>query len=381
MNLKRDVDALFEKAVDDFGMLDGVNKLVVALSGGSDSVVLLRKLFEISESNGIIIIAAHVNHMIRGKEADSDEEFCRDLCRQLGIVIEVLRADVPLLAKERKKGIEETARDVRYTFFRSVKDKYGADKIAVAHNSDDLAETLIFNIARGAGLKGLSAIKPSRDDIIRPLIYCAKTDIVDYCKIHSYQFVIDSSNADDAYTRNRIRHDIIPVLKEINPSFVNSAIRLALSASEDSDYLFRESAKYGFSSGRKALAKLDYPLLSRVVLRELTDAGGAPENVHVRKICDLIKSGRIRFSVSVPGADFHADRDELYIGNPLIDPIKPVILSIGNNLIGNVELKVSFSEPKEKERNFVKIDRALFDKGLTVRQRLPGDRYRLHGQT
>ena len=87
MNLKRDVDALFEKAVDDFGMLDGVNKLVVALSGGSDSVVLLRKLFEISESNGIIIIAAHVNHMIRGKEADSDEEFCRDLCRQLGIVI------------------------------------------------------------------------------------------------------------------------------------------------------------------------------------------------------------------------------------------------------------------------------------------------------
>ncbi|MBO4413746.1 MAG: tRNA lysidine(34) synthetase TilS [Clostridia bacterium] len=382
MSRNHNIDKLFDKAINDFGMLDGAEKIVAGLSGGADSVVLLHKLCEIRERNGLEIIAAHVNHMIRGAEADSDESFCRALCSDLGVEIEVLRTDVPAIAKERKKGLEETARDERYSFFRSLLKKYDAQRIAVAHNADDLAETVLFNITRGSGLNGLTAMKPVRDDVIRPLIYCPKSEIIGYCRENSYGYVVDSTNSDKEYTRNRIRHDVIPVLKDVNPSFLDSVIGLALSVSADNEYLGRQAADYSFSRGRKELSKLEDSLLSRVIINELSKSGASPESKHIKKVCELIRCEKTRASVSVPGGTVRVDRDGVFFAMKeakiIFDPVR---LVDGPNVIGNVVLSVHDHDPGGNKVNSVRINRSIYESGLFVRSRLPGDRYRLHGQT
>ena len=210
------------EAIKSFSLLKKGQNVTVALSGGADSVALLNVLLSLKDELGITVDAAHLNHMIRGAEADRDESFVRDLCRKLGVKLYVERIDIPRFAKENSMSLELAAREKRYAFLKNVSNGL----VATAHTASDNLETLIFNITRGSGLEGLSAIPPKRDIFIRPLLLCTRQDIEKHCEQNNISYVTDSTNLQDEYTRNKIRHNVVPILKTINPSVENSVIRL-----------------------------------------------------------------------------------------------------------------------------------------------------------
>ncbi len=221
------------KAIEDYGMLNGHTEVTVALSGGADSVALLYCMLSIRKTLGIDVHALHLNHLLRGAESDRDEQFVRKLCEKWQVPLIVCRADINKESAKTGESIELTARRVRYEFFE--RERRGV--IATAHTASDSAETVLFNLTRGTASAGLCGIPPVRDIYIRPLIYCTRADIEQYCADNGLEFVNDSTNFTDEYTRNKIRHNAVPVLKEINPSFEISVLRMSASLREDNSYL------------------------------------------------------------------------------------------------------------------------------------------------
>lgn len=221
------------KAIDKYGMLDYTDKVVVALSGGADSVCLLYVLKEISDKYGVEIGAIHINHMLRGQESDRDEEFVKELCKRENIPLITERIDVLSLAEKSGESIELAARNARYDAFR----KLEGCVVATAHSADDNLETVIYNMTRGSGLKGVCGIPPKRDNFIRPLIFCSRQEIEDYLKKRGATFVTDSSNLTDDYTRNNIRHNIVPLLKGINGSVAHTVSSMCEALREDEQFL------------------------------------------------------------------------------------------------------------------------------------------------
>lgn len=202
--------------------------LLVALSGGADSVYLLLWLL----NQGYNIQAVHCNFHLRGEESDRDEEFCRQLCERKGVKLHITHFDTKAYAAEKKVSIELAARQLRYDYFEKLRQEIAADYIAVAHHKDDQAETILNNIIRGTGVKGLCGMKPQNGRIIRPLLDISRKDIEDKLKEWGETFVVDSTNLEDDATRNKIRHNIIPLLKEINPQAVDNICRMAEHLSE-----------------------------------------------------------------------------------------------------------------------------------------------------
>ena len=220
-------------------MFEKGGKVLVALSGGADSVALIRLLDEFADGIGITLAAAHLNHRLRGEESDRDERFVRDLCGTLRIPLLTGTEDVAAIAASDGAGIEETARKVRYRFLREAALRAGCAKIATAHNANDNAETILLNLTRGSGTRGLGGIPPVRGDIVRPLLCVTRSTIERYLSECGAEYMQDSTNFDTTYTRNKIRHMILPVLQEINPSFVERALDTAELLRGDGDYLDR----------------------------------------------------------------------------------------------------------------------------------------------
>ena len=237
-------------------------RIIAGLSGGADSTALVLSLYALSGKYGFQLVACHVNHLIRGDEADRDEEFSRRLCKKYGIPFEVARIDVPSLARSQKKGLEEAARDARYGFFEEI--RKGEGYVATAHTASDNAETVLFNIIRGCGINGLCGIPKRRDYIIRPILFAERLDVEGFLSDIGEDFVTDSTNLEDDCTRNIIRHSIIPVISGINPSYARSFSNLSELAARDSEYLDRES-KAVFSNEISVLATMDISLRSRIV--------------------------------------------------------------------------------------------------------------------
>ena len=310
-----DFIAKVSRAVKDFDMLQNGDRVIVALSGGADSVSLMNALIEIKADYELTIYAAHINHNLRGDEAKRDENFVRELCEKPGIELFVKSVDVRALAKERRQSEELCGRGARYEFFEELSRKLGA-RVATAHTASDNAETVIFNLTRGAGIKGLSGISPVRDNIIRPLIYVTRGEVEEYCSDNKLRFVIDSTNLEDEYTRNKIRHSVIPVLKRLNPDFENTVSRessmlrsynsfIELKADEAINKLKVEN---GFDSRR--LSKLPEALRLSVI-RGLCKLNKAEADYKLTKLIDsnlgggavnlgggvrvVIKQGTLRF--------------------------------------------------------------------------------------
>ena len=278
--------------------------VVVAVSGGADSMALLHILYSLKDEYNIRLIACHVNHGIRGEEADSDEQFVKNCCKKLGVELHTLKADVPKLAAESGMGEEECGRKVRYDFFNSVAEKA---LIATAHTLSDRCETLLFNITRGASVKGLCSIPAVRDNIIRPLIDCSSSEVRAYCADNGIEYVNDSTNFEDKYTRNRIRLNVIPQLKAINPSVESSLSRLMDSARSDSDYFdsLTDSiiAASKLSDGGYAVKYFSdehEAVKSRVITEILkTEADIRPEKVHIRLVEDILSGGKAQITGGV----------------------------------------------------------------------------------
>lgn len=201
--------------------------IVVGVSGGPDSITLLTCLNKFKDYFEIKIICAHINHLIR-KDSTEDEQYVENVCEKMGIKCYVKRAEVEKIAKEQKKGSEEVGRKIRYDFFDEVARKENANKIAIAHNMKDNAETMLLNIIRGSGLTGLEGIQAEEyGKYIRPLINCTREEIEEYCEKNNLQPRIDSTNKENIYRRNIIRNKLLPQLQELNPNIVESLSNLS----------------------------------------------------------------------------------------------------------------------------------------------------------
>lgn len=284
--------------VEKYGLLEKGDSVIVALSGGADSTALLSVLTSLKEKYNLSVYAAHINHNIRGEEAKRDENFCKILCKKFNTELFVKSVDVPTLAKQQKISEELCGRNVRYAFFEELSQKLGA-KVATAHTASDNAETLIFNIARGASVAGLAAIPPKRGNIIRPLIEFSREDIESYCETQRLEYVTDSTNLADDYTRNYIRHNIMPCLKKLNPSFERTALGLSESARESADFIKKCSenalndCKCDFGYDCKKLLKLDKAVLKEIlfILLKNNNYSSYPERKTILLLCEIIKNG------------------------------------------------------------------------------------------
>jgi len=227
--IQKDFIQTIAKTIEDFGMLENKDTVLVAVSGGPDSVALVLSLLALKEKYTIKTGIAHLNHMLRGEESLRDEAFVKELARKLDLPFYEEQKNVRAYAENHRLSVEEAGRETRYRFFEFIAEKYGYTKIATGHNKDDNAELVLMNLLRGAGPKGLSGIPPLRDGrYIRPLIRVSKNKILDFLTSKNQTCVLDSSNTDMAYLRNRIRHKLLPHLQsEYNPEIIDALDRLS----------------------------------------------------------------------------------------------------------------------------------------------------------
>jgi tRNA(Ile)-lysidine synthase len=218
-------------------------RVVVALSGGADSVALVHLLRELQDLGEVTVAGlAHLNHQLRGAEADEDEAFCQALAAGLGLPIHVGRADVRAFAREQRRSVEDAARVVRYAFLEEAADRVAADAIAVAHTLDDQAETILLRLIRGSGPRGLAGILPRAGRVVRPLIEIARADLRQYIETRQLAWREDASNGDLSIPRNRVRHELIPYLeREFSPGISAVLAREAAIAREDENRLQQEA--------------------------------------------------------------------------------------------------------------------------------------------
>ena len=286
------------RAISDCNMLNTGDAVVAALSGGADSVSLLQALITLRERLGITVSACHVNHCLRGEESDRDMQFCEDLCARLGVELKILKIYVAA-QQQKHESLEECARRIRYAFFDEVS---RGKKLATAHNSNDCAETVILNMLRGTGLKGLCGIPPVRGNIIRPLIYCTRAEVERYCAENSLSFVTDSTNLCCDYTRNKVRHGILPQMLEINGSLFDTMSRMEKSLREDSE-LLEGMASEALEKAQKnggwvaaELAKLPKPVRARAVKQILSANGIEPSALRINTTLEIIENGKGKFN-------------------------------------------------------------------------------------
>ncbi|MDD6189725.1 MAG: tRNA lysidine(34) synthetase TilS [Clostridiales bacterium] len=308
---------LVTEFADKYDMLPRGSAIICAVSGGADSVCLLHIIKALAARRELSVYAAHFNHCLRGEESDRDERFVREICRDMGVELFVSSGDVKGYAERNGLGTEEAARMLRYEFFDTVAAKLPGSRVATAHNADDNAETVLMNLARGAGLKGLCGIPPVRDIYIRPLLCMSRDDIIAYLNANSLPHVEDSTNAENTYTRNRLRHDVLPVLKSINPNFSAAALEASELLRTDESLLesLSENAvpieldeQGRVTLNAAALTAAEYPLAARAVRSAAGRLGCAPGHVHVQAVLELAKSADPSAQTRLPG-NVHVSRE------------------------------------------------------------------------
>ena len=232
------------ETINKYNLIENGDKLVLGVSGGPDSISMLHILDKIRKDIKIKlnfeIVVVHINHMIR-EEAKEDELYVKNYCDKNNIEFYSKSIDVKKLANNNKIGTEEAGRNARYTFFNEILEKTNSNKIAIAHNKNDNAETMIMNIIRGSGVSGLKGIEPKRGIYIRPLIECERAEIEKYCEENKLNPRIDKTNFENDYTRNKIRNIVIPYIKkEFNPNIINTLERLSNLIKEEETYIEKQ---------------------------------------------------------------------------------------------------------------------------------------------
>lgn len=283
------------ETIKKYNMIPENSVVVAGVSGGSDSMAMLYILNSLKDKLKFRLKVAHVNHGIRGEEADRDEQFVIDYCNKHEIPFRTTHFDVIGDAKKLGKGLEEVGRKVRYEFFSS----FGQDVIiATAHNLSDKTETFLFNFTRGSTLRGLCSIPAKRGNVIRPLIECSKSEIEKFCEENSIPYVTDGTNTDTQYARNRIRHNVVSELKKINPSLENSALRCMDSLREDEIFLSNlaseliEKAKLGDGFDVSVLNSAAMPVKKRALIKIIEERFGiTPEYDSLHSVCRLTENG------------------------------------------------------------------------------------------
>ncbi len=288
--------------------------ILLALSGGADSVSLLHLLCELRKTRPFPLYAAHVNHNIRGaeygNEALRDEKFCRSLCERLNVELFVADVDVPALSESSGQSLETAAREARYAFFAEKMAEHSIKILATAHNADDNFETQIFNLCRGCGISGICGIPEVRGlgggrITVRPILSATKSEILDFCAENSFEFVTDSTNSEDDCVRNKLRLNIIPQLKDIFSSPERAGMRLSAAAREDSDFILSEAKC--FLDGQNGTIKVSdlcglHPAVAKKVLKLSFESFSSDklEQIHIESLLSFANSGK-NGKISLPG--------------------------------------------------------------------------------
>lgn len=378
------------RTVNEYDMIKPGDKVTVALSGGADSVALLKSLISLSKQLEISIDAVHLNHNLRGDESDRDENFVRGLCSENDIPLTVFSENILQGAKENHMGTEEYARTRRYALFSEHCEKIGS-VLATAHNLNDLAETLIFNITRGCSLNGLCSIAYKRPGVIRPLIEISRNEIEEYLENIGQDYVTDSTNLTDDYTRNKIRHNVLPQLVSINPSFLQAAKRLSKTAGAAEDYI-KSSAESLIESdvGADEIAKCNDAVIAEY-LRILckNKLGITPEYSQICMAVEVIRQNGKQ--AQIHGGNFiYVKNGKIEVGVPSND--EPIPFCTEFNINQTVtpykiyEFCVISGEElfeKQKINNLLLKNAVDCDKmgnSLIMRSRIAGDEARLKGR-
>lgn len=291
-----------KNTIEKYHMLDNVKSVAVGVSGGADSMCLIHILSRLKDEYGIIIKAVHLNHGIRGKEALRDETLVKDYCNKNGVELLCFHEDIPYLAKKMSVGEEECGRIVRYECFK----KANCDAVATAHTLSDSIETVVFNLLRGTGARGLCGIPAKRDDnIIRPLIDCTREEIECYCKENNLSYITDSTNLTDDYKRNFIRHNIIPLFGQINPGYSQSIMSTLDILRCENDFLQQsakeliDDAKVEKGYSRQCFLNAHKAVRKRAIASLLSDKmQKSTEKKHIDLVDDLILKGKGKIEVN-----------------------------------------------------------------------------------
>ncbi|WP_130836340.1 tRNA lysidine(34) synthetase TilS [Lachnoclostridium sp. Marseille-P6806] len=302
----------------EFHMTQPGDRVIIGLSGGADSLCLALVLKELSEDMGFLLRAVHVQHGLR-ETAERDADFVRAFCREEGIALRVEYMQADVYAREHRLSLEEAGRELRQQAFRRAAEDWDAEcaavrrpcRIALAHHREDCAETVLFHLSRGCSLPGLSGIRPLSENRIRPLIRASREEIEAYLAEKGRDWCLDETNDSDAYTRNRIRHHILPALEEsVHGGAAEHIAELALAAAELEDYLERETGRAEAlcrTEGGLCIGRLEeYPLLlqRRILYRALCGAAGRKKNIgrrHVEQLLSLCRSQEGSAQMRFPG--------------------------------------------------------------------------------
>jgi len=333
-------------------LLEHGNKIIVGVSGGPDSVCLLKVLLEIKDEFKLTLIAVHVNHGLRGPEADHDQSYVEELCNSWGIPVNTYFVDIKALSKKMGVSEEEAGRDARYRIFNRVLKNTGSNCIAVAHNRDDQAETVMLNILRGSGLDGLCGMAMKQGEIIRPLLNISRKQIIEYLESNKIRYCTDSSNKSYEYTRNRVRNELFPEIKrlfDIDP--VNQLYRLSNLVNEDRDIL-EQVARNSFdaivlsdeddvvlsATGLRSLSNAIVKRIIRMAWEKINKSRKNLESVHVDQIITLCQNNRTGKKVKLKnGIEVLLSYDRLIFTKAGKKYVKPYSYSI--NMEGLTEVK------------------------------------------
>ncbi len=380
-------------------LINSGDNVLIALSGGPDSVFLFHNLRILRETLSFNLYASHINHMYRGQDALYDEEFARDLCDKYGIKLFVKRKNATEYAKDLKVTEEEAGRILRYSFFEENLNQVGGGKVAVAHNLNDQAETVLQRIIRGTGIDGLSAMTFIKDNIIRPMLNVSKDEILTYLHENNYEYCIDITNTQDIYGRNKIRLNLIPYLEgNFNPSIQNSLYRMSEAMERDKKIIekyvegkfsevLKEKTENRLVLDLNILKSLDIGEAGRVIRRGIEELKGNTVNVemkHIDNAIGLICTGKTGKQIDLTEGFTIAISYDNFIINKSVEKVSDfeynIVLNklnfineVNKSLFLNVENIEDIEAVNTEGKEILYFDYDRVKGNLKVRNRRPGD--------
>jgi tRNA(Ile)-lysidine synthase len=375
------------------------DKVVLGVSGGADSVCLLFMMYELARRKNLLLYVVHINHKIR-QDAGKDAKYVESLCNTMKLPFYLVEKNIAEMAKSQHRSEEEMGRIVRYEAFSEIADENGAGKIAVAHNMNDKSETMLFNLFRGTGIKGLGSIRPVRERIVRPLLCLERTEIEEYLNERGIRYCIDSTNEKDDYTRNRIRHHILPYAEqEIAEGSIRHIANTSMELGEIDDYLTMQTDKLKKSSveitkngyildiaGMETEHSVIVKRLIHVLLLELSPYGRDITGTHVADVHGLLsKKGNYRLCLPF-GIKARKEYGKIYLyRQPDNDECSSLEAASADKLISGTKYELKYEilpynaddsaktaeVPQNKYTKWFDYDK--IEQALVVRTRMQGD--------